>query len=105
MEDSLPGGGQAGEDAPIPRISGWRGRLNTSVSTMRKKYFSQEIVWQLIKFWKALKFSSIPNVTILQREFPLLPLKEKPINPMLGFEPLIKVKKMNSKEHNAENLV
>ena len=33
------------------------------------------------------------------------PFKEKPINPMVGFEPLIKVKKMNSKEHNAENLV
>ena len=92
-EDSIPGGGQAGEDVPISRISGWRGRLNTSVSTMRKKYFSQEIVWQLSKFWKAIKYSSISNVTILQRKFPLLPLKEKPINPMLGFEPLIKVKK------------
>lgn len=62
-------------------------------------------MWQVSKFWKAIKYSSIPNVTILQRELPLLPLKEKPINPMVGFEPLIKVKKMNAKEHNAENLV
>lgn len=76
-----------------------------SISTTRKKYFSREIVWQLSKFWKAIKYSSIPSVTILQRELPLLSLKEKPINPMVGFEPLIKVKKMNAKEHNAENLV
>ena len=96
MEDSIPGGGQAG-DVPLPSTSGQGGRLNTCISTTRKKYFSRETVWQLSKFWKAIKYSSIPNVTILQRELPLLPLKEKPINPMVGFEPLIKVKKKECK--------